>query len=260
MWRFTEESDRFRQVGNKTMQNNNRTSLFLEMFGAVQCLGKKKTSHLLFMFSCRGVRSFVKPLIVPLTLSLWNILSLSLWLNITARPRGKGENKGWKEEWRDRAHELPLLRSSLNKHGLSPRTSAEQGNVSKWKRHREREKKRGDWGWTWWRRELETRDGKEMEYLCAEQKGVQSIILRQADRTVWGVYFYLDIRGVWIGYSSLVASFSGGFYRTASVLVWHLSCLPLFTQTHVRSNTHGVSKLQVKACAVILTAIVFGHP
>lgn len=30
----------------------------------------KKWGHLLFMFSCRGVKSFVKPLTVPLTLSL----------------------------------------------------------------------------------------------------------------------------------------------------------------------------------------------
>lgn len=39
------------------------------------------------MFSCRGVKSFVKPPIVPLMLSLRNALSLSLWLNIAARPR-----------------------------------------------------------------------------------------------------------------------------------------------------------------------------
>lgn len=60
--------------------------------------------------------------------------------------------------------------------------------------------------------------GEDTEYLCAEQKGVQSIIFRQADRAVWGVYFYLDIRGVWMGYGRLVAPFSGGS-RTAAVPV-----------------------------------------
>lgn len=38
--------------------------------------------------------------------------------------------------------------------------------------------------------------------LCAEQKGVQSIIFRQADRAVWAVYFYLHIRATWMGYGS----------------------------------------------------------
>lgn len=69
--------------------------------------------------------------------------------------------------------------------------------------------------------EMEERDergGTERQYLCAELKSVQSIIFRQADMAVWGVYFYLDIKEVWIGCSRLVAPFSGGS-RTAAVLV-----------------------------------------
>lgn len=85
----------------------------------------------------------------------------------------------------------------------------EERSTSKAERHTERrggetegeseegEKSDGDGG----EMEIETERGKETEYLCAEQKGVQSIIFRQADRAVWGVYFYLTMRegrGVWI--------------------------------------------------------------
>lgn len=69
--------------------------------------------------------------------------------------------------------------------------------------------------------EMEERNGGggvRRQYLCAEQKSVQSIIFRQADMAVWGVYFYLDVREVWIGYSRLVAPFSRGS-RTAAVPV-----------------------------------------
>lgn len=54
--------------------------------------------------------------------------------------------------------------------------------------------------------------------LCAEQKGVQSIIFRQADRAVWGVYFYLSMRGAWLGYSRPVAPDCGDC-RTAAIPV-----------------------------------------
>lgn len=55
---------------------------------------------------------------------------------------------------------------------------------------------------------MRKRDGKEeavlegAKDLCAEQKGVQSIIFRQADRAVWAVYFYLHIRAAWMRYGS----------------------------------------------------------
>lgn len=87
--------------------------------------------------------------------------------------------------------------------------------------------------------------GPQTEYLCAQQKGVQSIIFRQADRAVWGVYFYFGVR-VWICYNKLVAPFSGwGCSRTAAVPVWPsfmASSLQKVEPTNVQS-----SKLQLKA-------------
>lgn len=71
---FTGGSDRFRQADRKTKQNRATEQVrSWKCSGVVQRLGKKThthRAHLLFMFSCRGVKSFVKPLIVLLTLSL----------------------------------------------------------------------------------------------------------------------------------------------------------------------------------------------
>lgn len=88
---------------------------------------------------------------------------------------------------------------------------------SRQKRHR----KRGGVGGGETKKVMKKRDGNgggdgggggvKTEYLCAEQKGVQSIIFRQADRAVWGVYFYLNIGAVWIGYSRLVVPFQWRF-------------------------------------------------
>lgn len=58
--------------------------------------------------------------------------------------------------------------------------------------------------------------GEETEYLCAEQKGVQSIIFRQADRAVWGVYFYLDMEECGSATAAWSHLFNGGS-RTAAV-------------------------------------------
>lgn len=63
---------------------------------------KRERAHLLFMFSCRGVKSFVKPLIVLLTLSLQNVLSQFLRLNITLKVQGRERRRKTQGRWGDR--------------------------------------------------------------------------------------------------------------------------------------------------------------
>lgn len=106
------------------------------------------------------------------------------------------EGKGWKRGGEDGEEELlllPFILSSLNKHGLLPKGVQEESRAIKTVRggggrSETEDESDEEERWKWRRGVLE-----ETEYLCAEQKGVQSIILRQADRAVWGVYFYLNM-------------------------------------------------------------------
>lgn len=94
---------------------------------------------------------------VPLTLSLWNILSLSLWLNITPRPRAYSERKGWEKNGgkgrEEEAPQLPFILSSCSlllvcSCSLLPKRVQEESWTIK-----------TEWGWKWSGREMEKKRG-----------------------------------------------------------------------------------------------------